>query len=89
MSKSVQLITTAYFPSWLKNDDPILFLGKWCKPITTESQWQGLDYSVQPYHGADNESVEKDSDKIFNFYVSAFRKKKNTLFVEYSEKYVD
>jgi pyruvate/2-oxoglutarate/acetoin dehydrogenase E1 component len=31
----------------------------------------------------------KDSDKIFNSYVSAFRKKKNTLFVEYSEKYVD
>tara|TARA_B100000579_G_C22741716_1_gene809447 strand:+ start:69 stop:599 length:531 start_codon:yes stop_codon:yes gene_type:complete len=31
----------------------------------------------------------KDSNKIFNQYKNAYLKKQNTLFIEYSEKYVD
>ena len=31
----------------------------------------------------------KDTNKIYNSYLSAYKKRQNTLFVEYSEKYVD
>ena len=43
------LITTALETSWC-DDEPVLFLGEWCKLYHRKEVWEGLDAKILPYH---------------------------------------
>lgn len=44
------LITTADERSW-RTDQPVLFLGEWCRLYDRRSMWEGLDAEVVPEYG--------------------------------------
>ncbi len=53
------LITTADQRFW-KTDEPILFLGEWCKIFSDKHIWEKLDYEVLPYHWDDRKRLSSD-----------------------------
>jgi len=53
------LITTADQRFW-RTDEPILFLGEWCKIFSQRSVWEKLSYEVLPYHWDDRKKLYKD-----------------------------
>jgi putative transferase (TIGR04331 family) len=53
------LITTADQRFW-KTDEPILFLGEWCKLYSQKSVWKELSYEVLPYHWDDRKKLYQD-----------------------------
>lgn len=53
------LITTALEESW-RRDQPVLFLGEWCRRHSRREQWQQLDAAVLPYHWDDRQKLESD-----------------------------
>ena len=55
------LITTADQRFW-KTDEPVLFLGEWCKLFSQKAVWEKLDYEVLPYHW-------DDRGKLYNDYL--------------------
>ena len=63
------LITTAYEYAWPENtDDPVLFLGEWCKRYSRKHIWQRLDYEVAPYHWDDRKKLSVDYKYISKLY---------------------
>jgi len=61
------LITTADQHFW-KTDEPILFLGEWCKLFSQRHIWEKLDYEVLPYHWDDREKLYQDYLYLDNLY---------------------
>lgn len=57
--KSRYLITTADERTW-PTDQPVLFLGEWCKRHTRRHVWSGMDAEVVPYHWDDRDKFHKD-----------------------------
>jgi putative transferase (TIGR04331 family) len=53
------LITTAEQRFW-KTDEPVLFLGEWCKLYSHRDLWENLDYEVLPYHWDDRKKLYRD-----------------------------
>ena len=53
------LITTADQRFW-KTDEPILFLGEWCKLFSQRPVWENLSYEVIPYHWDDRKKLYRD-----------------------------
>jgi putative transferase (TIGR04331 family) len=53
------LITTANQNFW-KLDEPILFLGEWCRIYSQKHIWSKLSQEVLPYHGMNREALHKD-----------------------------
>lgn len=53
------LITTADQRFW-KTDEPVLFLGEWCKIFSEKHIWEKLDYEVLPYHWDDRKRLSND-----------------------------
>jgi len=53
------LATTANQNFW-KPDEPILFLGEWCKIYSQKHVWSELEHEVLPYHGLDRDALYKD-----------------------------
>jgi len=53
------LITTADQRFW-KTDEPIIFLGEWCKIFSQRHIWGKLNYEVLPYHWDDRKKLHKD-----------------------------
>ena len=53
------LITTADESTWVF-DQPVLFLGYWCKSYDRKHVWSKLDYKVAPFHWNDQKKMEKD-----------------------------
>lgn len=53
------LITTADQRFW-KTDEPILFLGEWCKVFSERHIWGKLHYEVLPYHWDDRKKLYYD-----------------------------
>lgn len=53
------LITTADERTW-RTDQPVLFLGEWCRRYDRSSIWQNLDAEVVPYHWDDHSKLNKD-----------------------------
>ncbi len=53
------LITTALEETW-RPDEPVLFLGEWCRRYARREQWQGMDAVVAAYHWDDREKMERD-----------------------------
>lgn len=53
------LITTPDKRFW-KTDEPVLFLGEWCKIFSQRDVWKKLDYEVLPYHWDDRRKLYQD-----------------------------
>jgi len=53
------LITTADQRFW-RSDEPILFLGEWCKLFSQRSVWENLSYEILPYHWDDRKKLYGD-----------------------------
>ncbi len=53
------LVTTSEQRSW-RADEPLLFLGNWCRLPDERSAWETLDAEVMPYHWDDREKLHAD-----------------------------
>ena len=55
------LITTAIEETWPKDkNEPVLFLGEWCKLYNRKSIWGDLNANTEPYHWDDREKLYED-----------------------------
>jgi putative transferase (TIGR04331 family) len=61
------LATTANQNFW-KSDEPILFLGEWCRVYNQKHIWSRLEHEVLPYHGMDREALYKDYKYAMDIY---------------------
>jgi len=61
------LVTTALEQTWPK-DEPILFLGEWCRLYSCKHVWESLDHKVLPYHWEDRERNYKDYEYLCAAY---------------------
>ena len=50
------MITTADHRYW-KTDEPVLFLGEWCKLYSDRALWQNMQYEVLSYHWDDRKKL--------------------------------
>lgn len=62
------LVTTSIELTWPGNEQPILFLGEWCKLHARKQVWQGLNAETVPYHWDDREKFQKDYIYLQRFY---------------------
>jgi putative transferase (TIGR04331 family) len=53
------LCTTAKENTW-PDDEPVLFLGEWCRRHSRKTRWSGMDAVVLPYHWDDRAKLYKD-----------------------------
>lgn len=53
------LITTALEETW-RGDEPVLFLGEWCRRYSRKPQWERLDAELLPYHWDDRQKLRAD-----------------------------
>ncbi len=61
------LVTTALEQSW-PEDEPVVFLGEWCRRFVRRERWQALDAEVMPYHWDDRERFHEDYDRLLLVY---------------------
>ncbi len=61
------LITTADERTW-PHDQPVLFLGEWCRLYNRRAAWQDLDAEVVPYHWDDREKLHRDYQYLYILY---------------------
>lgn len=57
--KGRYLITTAIESTWPINE-PVIFLGEWCRLFNRKHIWEGKDSILVPYHWDDREKLYKD-----------------------------
>jgi len=74
----VFLITTADQRFW-KTDEPILFLGEWCKLFSQRSVWEKLSYEVLPYHWDDRKKLYQDYLYLDSLYEQVLVRLTNRL----------
>lgn len=55
-----RFLATTADPSFWEANGKIVFLGEWCKPPSTRSQWEHLSFEVVPYHWEDQERKYAD-----------------------------
>ncbi len=68
MSKEKRfLITTALEQTWVE-DQPVLFLGEWCRLHSRKSRWSNMNADVQSYHWDDRERFYADYVYLNNLY---------------------
>lgn len=53
------LITTALEETW-SDDEPVLFLGEWCKRYSRKDRWSKIDAETLAYHWDDREKLYDD-----------------------------
>lgn len=58
-NKPRYLITTADERTW-KLDEPVLWLGEWCRIYTRRNVWQAMDGKLLEYHWNDRDRFEND-----------------------------
>ena len=61
------LVTTAIEQTW-KYEEPILFLGEWCKIYSKKDNWSKLDFTVLDHHWNDIEKFHYDYKYLSVFY---------------------
>lgn len=61
------LITTADQRFW-KTDEPVLFLGEWCKLYSQKHIWETIPHEVLPYHWDDRNKFRRDYVYLQEFY---------------------
>lgn len=61
------LITTALESTW-RDDEPVLFLGEWCRRYSRKNRWSALDAVVLPYHWNDRTQFHADYEYLRLFH---------------------
>lgn len=61
------LITTALEETW-RDDDPVLFLGEWCRSYSRKDRWSKMDAEVLSYHWDDRAKLYADYQYLQDFY---------------------
>jgi len=75
------LITTADQRFW-KNDEPVIFLGEWCKLFSQRAVWEKFSYEVLPYHWDDRKKLYQDYlylDSLYEDVLVQMRKVLNEI----------
>ncbi len=54
------VIATALEETWPSNNQPVLFLGEWCRLYSRKSAWAGMDAMVAPYHWDNRKKLHAD-----------------------------
>ena len=84
------LITTALEGTWLR-DQPVIFLGEWCRLYSRKDIWSGMNAEVTPYHWRESEKLCLDYEYVNSLYESILvelAESLNTMHgVDYSNKY--
>lgn len=61
------LITTALEETWVSNE-PVLFLGEWCKRYGRKGLWSNMDAEVMPYHWDNRSKLHADYKYLKEFH---------------------
>jgi putative transferase (TIGR04331 family) len=61
------LITTALEETW-RDDEPVLFLGEWCRRYSRKKHWEKMNAEVLPYHWDDRTKLYADYQHLCGFY---------------------
>ena len=61
------LITTALEETW-RHEEPVLFLGEWCRRYSRRERWSSMDAEVLPYHWDDREKLYADYQDLQDFH---------------------
>ena len=61
------LATTANQNFW-KTDEPILFLGEWCRVYSQKRIWLKLEHEVLPYYGLNRTGLYQDYQYSIKLY---------------------
>lgn len=61
------LITTALEETW-RDDEPVLFLGEWCRRYSLKDRWSKMDAEVLPYHWDDPKKLYTDYKYLSELY---------------------
>ena len=56
------LILTALEESWPKQNQPLLFLGEWCRIHSRKKQLEGWDFEILDYPWNNKQKFNADSD---------------------------
>ena len=91
MSKEKRfLITTALEETWVE-DQPVLFLGEWCRLYSRKERWSEMDAVVQAYHWDDRERLYSDykyMNALYERVLKDLSSKLNQIHgLEYSSRY--
>ena len=54
------LVTTSIEETWPDANEPILFLGEWCRLYSRKDKWGRVDGKVVPYHWDDRQKLKRD-----------------------------
>jgi putative transferase (TIGR04331 family) len=75
------LVTTADERTW-PQDQPVLFLGEWCRLYNRKNAWKDLDAEVAPYHWDDRAKLYQDYrylQKIYEILLQELSGQLNTI----------
>jgi putative transferase (TIGR04331 family) len=75
------LITTAKYAAWRYNE-PVVFLGEWCKIYSQKQKWESLDSKVASYRWDDRKQLFEDYKylaSIYNKLLPAIAKELNKI----------
>ena len=61
------LVTTANHELW-PQDEPIIFIGEWCKRYSQKQIWDKLDSSTTNYHWNDRNQLAVDYKYLDSIY---------------------
>jgi putative transferase (TIGR04331 family) len=62
------LITTPMECTWPNKNEPVLFLGNWCKLYSRKDVWSEKDSDIVPYHWDNREKLYKDFLYLIDLY---------------------
>jgi putative transferase (TIGR04331 family) len=66
------LCTTALEETW-RDDEPVLFLGEWCRRFSRKDRWSTMDAEVLPYHWDDRARLYADYLYLQEFHERLLR----------------
>jgi putative transferase (TIGR04331 family) len=66
------LITTALEESWHDNE-PVLFLGEWCRRYSRKNRWFKMNAEVLPYYLDERAKLHTDYLYLQEFYEQILR----------------
>ena len=84
------LVTTALEETW-RDNEPVLFLGEWCRRYSRKDHWLKMDAEVLPYHWDDRAKLHTDYLYLQEFYEQILRdlalQLNNIHCVDHSQRY--
>lgn len=86
------LVTTALEETWPENpQEPVLFLGEWCRLYSRRERWSKMNAEVVPYHWDERKKIRQDYDLLTDLYehlLNELTQKLNSLHeVKHSARY--